>query len=95
VKLRYTPRAAVELDKVLSDIELESRQGALRVKARVQSIINLILQYPHAAPLRSKRGIRRMVVYPYPYLIFYKATAAEVVIHGVRHAARRPSSMPS
>jgi hypothetical protein len=25
VKLRYTPRAATELDKVLSDIELESR----------------------------------------------------------------------
>jgi toxin ParE1/3/4 len=34
-------------------------------------------------------------VHPYPYLIFYKATADEVVIHGVRHAARRPSSMPS
>jgi toxin ParE1/3/4 len=95
VKLRYTPRAAAELDKVLSDIELESRQGALRVKARVQSVINLILQYPGAGPVRGKRDVRRIVVHPYPYLIFYKATADEVVIHGVRHAARRPSSMPS
>ena len=95
MRLRYTLRAAAELDKVLADIELESPQGAIRVKARIQAVINLILQYPHAAPLRSKRGIRRIVVYPYPYLIFYKATGDELVIHGVRHAARRPTSMPS
>jgi toxin ParE1/3/4 len=95
VKLRYTPKAAAELDKVLADIKLESPQGALHVKSRVQVVINLILRYPHAAPLRSKRGIRRIVVHPYPYLILYKASADEVVIHGVRHAARRASSMPS
>ena len=95
MRLRYTLRAAAELDKVLADIELESSQGALRVKARVQAVIDLILQYPHAAPLRSKRGIRRIAVYPYPYLIFCKTTGDELVIHGVRHAARRPSSMPS
>jgi hypothetical protein len=69
VKLRYTPRAATELDKVLSDIELESR-GLFALRRRVRSIINLILQYPHAAPLRSKRGIRCIAVYSYPYLIF-------------------------
>jgi hypothetical protein len=27
---------------------------------------------------------------PYPYLIFYEATSEEVVIIGVRHAAREP-----
>jgi toxin ParE1/3/4 len=36
--------------------------------------------------------LRRMIVSPYPYLIFYEATADEIVIHGVRHAARRPST---
>jgi plasmid stabilization system protein ParE len=35
-----------------------------------------------------------MVASPYPYLIFYQATEDEIVIHGVRHSARRPSSMP-
>jgi len=32
-----------------------------------------------------------MVAYPYPYLIFYRATETEIIIHGVRHSARRPS----
>jgi toxin ParE1/3/4 len=31
-----------------------------------------------------------MVVSPYPFLIFYQATEEEIVIHGVRHTARRP-----
>jgi len=38
--------------------------------------------------------LRRIVVYPYPYLIFYQILDDEIVIHGVRHAARKPSSMP-
>jgi toxin ParE1/3/4 len=35
-----------------------------------------------------------MIASPYPYLIFYQATDDEIVIHGVRHSARHPSSMP-
>jgi hypothetical protein len=30
------------------------------------------------------------VVRPYPYVIFYRPEPAGIVIHGVRHAARRP-----
>lgn len=33
-----------------------------------------------------------MVVYPYPYLIFYRATETEFIIHGIRHGARRRSA---
>ncbi len=57
-------------------------------------MINLILQFPDTGTLTSKRRFRRVVVHPLPYLIFYRATDTEVVIHGIRHGARRPSSMP-
>ncbi|MCQ4188184.1 type II toxin-antitoxin system RelE/ParE family toxin [Methylocystis sp. NLS-7] len=52
----------------------------------------LLLEHPQAGHPTSKSGIRRMIVYPYPYLIFYRASETEIVIHGVRHSARRPSS---
>ena len=94
MKLRYTLRAAAELDEVLTYIEARSPQGALRVQTRIQVIINLLLRHPHAGQLTSKGHLRRMVASPYPYLIFYQATEDEIVIHGVRHSARRPSSMP-
>ena len=94
MKLRYTLRAAAELDEVLTYIEERSPQGVLRVQTRIQVIINLLLRHPHAGQLTSKGHLRRMVASPYPYLIFYQATEDEIVIHGVRHSARRPSSMP-
>jgi toxin ParE1/3/4 len=94
VKLRYTLRAAAELDEVLTYIEERSPQGARRVQTRIQVVINLLLRHPHAGQLTSKGRLRRMVASPYPYLIFYQAAEDEIVIHGVRHSARRPSSMP-
>jgi toxin ParE1/3/4 len=94
VKLRYTLRAAAELDEVLTYIEARSPQGARRVQTRIQVIINLLLRHPRAGQLTSKGRLRRMVASPYPSLIFYQATEDEIVIHGVRHSARRPSSMP-
>jgi len=92
VKLRYTLRAAAELDEILSFIDERSPQGARGVKARIQAMEALLLQHPQAGHLTSKSGLRRMVVYPYPYLIFYRTTETEVIIHGVRHSARRPVS---
>lgn len=74
VKLRYTRRAAVELDEILSFIDERSPQGARSVKARIQAMATLLLQHPQAGHLTSKSGLRRMVVYPYPYLIFYRVT---------------------
>ncbi len=94
MKLRYTLRAAEELDQVVSYIDKRSPQGAHHIKARIKAIIDLIALHPHAGQLTNTRRLRRVVVHPYPYLIFYAATDDEVVIHGVRHAARRPSSMP-
>jgi toxin ParE1/3/4 len=71
VKLRYTLRGAAELDKVLAYIDERSPQGARRVQMRIQAIINLLLQHPHAGQRTSKGRLRRIVASPYPYLIFY------------------------
>ena len=94
MKLRYTQRAAAELDAVLGYIGERSPHGAAKVERRVQAIIALLSRHPEAGQKTSRAGLRRIVAHPYPYLIFYQATADEIVIHGVRHAARRPSSMP-
>ncbi|WP_292531991.1 type II toxin-antitoxin system RelE/ParE family toxin [Methylocystis sp.] len=92
MKLRYTLRATAELDEILSFIDERSPQGARSIKARIQAMTALLLRHPQAGhPTSKKSGLRRMVVYPYPYLIFYRATETEIIIHGVRHSARRPS----
>lgn len=94
VKLRYTIRGAAELDEVLADLARKSPQGARHVQMRILEIINLLLQRPYMGRVASRGRLRRLVAHPYPYLIFYRVSGDEVVIHGVRHGARDPSSMP-
>lgn len=59
-----------------------------RAKSRLQEAAALILQHPQAGLPTSRAGLRRIVAYPYPYLIFYEATDTEIIIHGIRHGAR-------
>jgi plasmid stabilization system protein ParE len=92
MRLRYTTRATAELDEVLAFIDHESPKGARRVKARMLEVIDRLVLYPESGRLTTNSRLRRAVVYPYPYLIYYKASATEVVIHGIRHSARRPRS---
>lgn len=94
VRLRYTLPALADLSAILDCIAAHSPQGARRVQGRIQRIIDLLLQYPQIGRRTNDPAIRRMVVTPYPYLIFYEATESEVIIHAIRHGVRDPSSMP-
>ena len=91
MKLRYTRRAAAELEEVLAYIEERSPLGAHHVQARIKALTDLLLRHPRAGQLTSNGRLRLLVVSPYPYLIFYEVSQDQIVIHGVRHAARRPT----
>jgi toxin ParE1/3/4 len=94
VKLRYTLPALGDLNSVLDYIAAHSPQGARRVQACIQGIVDLLLQYPGIGTRTDDPAIRRMAALPYPYLIFYEATETEIIIHAVRHAGRDPAGMP-
>jgi toxin ParE1/3/4 len=77
------------MNAVLDTIEERSPRGARRIKQRLQAAIDLLTDHPHSGRLIGKRDLRRVVVNPHPYLIFYRVRPGEIVIHGVRHAARK------
>jgi toxin ParE1/3/4 len=78
------------LAKILDYVEAHSPQGADNLKRRLQAVIVLLADHPNSGRLTNKGDIRRAVVRPYPYVIFYRQDTTGIVIHGVRHAARRP-----
>ena len=90
MKVRFTRRAFGQMNAVLDYIGERSPQGGQNVKRRLQAAIDLLAEHPHSGVLTGKRDLRRIMASPYRYLIFYRATPDEIVIHGVRHAARRP-----
>jgi toxin ParE1/3/4 len=94
MRLRYTEPALADLDSILDYIAARSPQGARSVQARLQKVIDLLLLYPRIGTPTAAPAIRRMTATPYPYLVFYEATADEIIIHSVRHGARDPGGMP-
>ena len=90
MRLRFTRTAARQLDRILAEIATQSPGGARNVQARIQAVMQLLLQYPYIGRATGRPGIRRVVVWPYPYLLTYRVGNVEIVIRTVRHGARRP-----
>jgi toxin ParE1/3/4 len=80
VKLRFTKRAVRQIEEIIDAIVLESPQGARRVRERMQSITTLLIERPHIGQQTDLAGIRRMLVSPYPYLIFYRVTGDAAIV---------------
>jgi plasmid stabilization system protein ParE len=88
--VRYTPSSLAELDEILDYISPRSPQGALNVKARIQTIITMIGVHPFIGTATNHPGIRRVAASPYPYLVFYEIEGEDIIIRRIRHAARKP-----
>jgi toxin ParE1/3/4 len=93
VKVRYTLPALADLNAILDYIAARSPQGAKRVQARIQSIIDLLLLYPFVGARTDDPTMRRLPASPYPFLVFYEVTETEIIVHAVRHAARDSSDI--
>ena len=91
MRLRYTLPALADLESILDYIGDRSPQGAARIRIRIRAVTDLLLEYPLAGAVTDDPTIRRVTTTPYPCLILYEATAAEIIVHAVRHGARDPS----
>ena len=91
MRLRYTLPALADLASILDYIAHRSPQGAARIHTRIRAVTDLMLSYLRTGAVTDDPTIRRMTTTPYPYLIFYEVTDAEIIIHAVRHGARDPT----
>jgi len=78
------------MSDILDYVQAHSPQGAENVKRRLKAAIDLLADYPESGRPTDRGDLRRILANPYPYVIFYRTDAAGIVIHGVRHSARRP-----
>jgi addiction module RelE/StbE family toxin len=94
VRLRYTRRALADLDDILEYIRRQSPARARQIQGRIKALTALLVLHPHIGRRTTNPVLCRLVVSPFPYLIFYQVTEKEIVIHAVRHTSRNPSGMP-
>jgi len=91
VRVRYSPRAAVDLAVIADYLTERSPQGAQAVERAIRTTIALIADFPGCGrALAQRRTVRVIPVTRYPFLIFYTVTEESVIVLHIRHAARRP-----
>ncbi|MCK5933742.1 MAG: type II toxin-antitoxin system RelE/ParE family toxin [Fulvimarina manganoxydans] len=88
MKLRFTQVALRQIDTTLAYLQDRSRSGSLAVGRRIRDVTVMLAQHPDAGQMTDKPGVRRAVLTPYPFVIYYRVTESEVVIMRFRHAAR-------
>jgi toxin ParE1/3/4 len=87
MRLRYERGALGDLDQIFAYIAADNRQAAARLVARIEDVAARIAASPHIGQATRKSGFRRFPVGN--YLIVYEVGNDEVIIHYVRHGARR------
>ncbi|MBP0616773.1 type II toxin-antitoxin system RelE/ParE family toxin [Jiella mangrovi] len=89
MKLRYTTTALRQIDDALAYVADHSPQGASNLRKRLVSVLALLQDHPLAGQATSRPQARRVVLAPYPYVLFYRIGSGEIVVTRFRHAARK------
>jgi addiction module RelE/StbE family toxin len=87
MKVRYERGALADLDELFAYIAAHNRAAAARLVARIEDVAKRIAATPYMGEATRKSQFRRFPVGN--YLIVYEVGTDEVVIHYVRHGARR------
>lgn len=90
MKVRFTPRAFSDLDVIRSYISQFNPTAAGRVITLIEKIAKRLGDFPESGQHTDELDTRIAFSPRYPYRIYYRIVADEVVILHIRHAARRP-----
>lgn len=90
MKLVFAPRALHDLENIAAYLSARSPSGARNVLAAIRANIDALSHFPEIAPLVDDAGHRRLPIVRYPYVVFYRVAADELLVLHIRHTARRP-----
>jgi len=86
----YAPRALRDLQGISAYLLEVSPAGTRNALGAIRSSISTLSYFPEIGPLVDDVGHRRMSVPRYPYVIFYRIDAPDLLILHIRHTSRRP-----
>lgn len=94
MRVRYTPEAFADRERIFDYLHERSPGGAHRVLASIREAARLLGEHPHSGYNTDIADIRVMFITRYPYKIFYRVRDDVVEILHIRHTSRRPWQGP-
>src|ERR1700755_184576 len=89
MRVRYTPQAFADRERILEYLRERSPAGARNVAASISDVVAQIGDQPHSGYRTDNPEVRGMFVVRYPYKIFHRTRETAVEILHIRHTSRR------
>jgi plasmid stabilization system protein ParE len=88
MKVRYTPAAFSDRERILEHLNERSPDGARNVAASILEAVEQLKEHPHSGYRTDNPDVRVIFVARYPYKVFYRVRDAVEILH-IRHTSRR------
>jgi addiction module RelE/StbE family toxin len=88
MKLRYTPRARLDLTEIHNHIAQENPQVAKRVVSMIRKESEKLLLNPGMGRSGRVEGTRELVIGRYPFIVAYAVAVNEIRLLAVVHTSR-------
>ena len=88
MRVRYTPRAFSDRERIIEYLRERSPVGARNVAASIRDTVAQLREHPLSGFLTNDPEVRVVFVVRYPYKIFYRVREIVEILH-IRHTSRR------
>ena len=88
MRVRYTPEAFCDRERIFEYLRERSATGARNVAASIREAVAQLKDHPHSGYRTDDPNVRVIFVARYPYKIFYRVRDVVEILH-IRHTSRR------
>src|SRR5438128_1902092 len=91
MRVRFTPRARLDLIGIADYIRSRNPAAALAVRQAILGSLQTVAMFPEVGRQQNVTGVRKFITRRYRYLIYYTVDHAdeEILILTIQHPARR------
>ena len=89
MRVRYTPEAFSDRERILEYLRQRSGSGSRNVAASIREAVAQLGNQPQSGYRTDHPDVRVLFVLRYPYKIFYRVRDDVVEILHIRHTSRR------
>jgi toxin ParE1/3/4 len=90
MRVRYTPEAFADRERIYAYLRKHSPSGARNVMASIRAVLRQLRDYPYSGRATDDPQVRVKFVIRYPYNVFYRVRDEVIEIVHIRHTSRRP-----
>lgn len=90
MRVRYTPEAFADRERIFAYLRDHSPSGARNVMASIREAARVLRDQPYSGYKTNDPKVRVKFLVRYPYKMFYRVRDDVVEIVHIRHTSRRP-----